>query len=96
VESALPGKILIFETVTRAHIDELGKRFDRRFVLERNELLRSFPDLDVRRYWEGVADRSGRPRGVASLVAQRRADERQPCAWAQNADGAVAGCHYGA
>jgi tellurite methyltransferase len=74
-EALTPGGILIVETVTRAHIEELGQSFDRRFVLERNELLRSFPDLDVRHYWEGVVDRSGRPRGVASLVAQRRGDE---------------------
>jgi len=75
-QALTPGGILIVETVTRAHIDELGQSFDQRFVLERNELLRSFPDLDVRHYWEGVADRSGRPRGVASLVAQRPAGER--------------------
>lgn len=67
-----PGGILVLETVTRAHVEELGNRFDPRFLLDDNELLRSFPDLRVRHYWEGVSDRSGRPRGVASLVAERR------------------------
>lgn len=67
-----PGGILIIETVSRAHVEELGKSFDQRFVLDDNELLRSFPDLYVRHYREGVVERSGRPRGVASLVAERR------------------------
>jgi tellurite methyltransferase len=67
-----PGGLLIVETVTRAHVEELGNRFDPRFVLDHNELLRSFPDLHVRHYREGVVDRSGRLRGVAGLVAQRR------------------------
>jgi tellurite methyltransferase len=73
LERALtPGGILIVETVSRAHVEELGKSFDPRFVLDDNELLRAFPDLRVRRYREGVTERSGRPRGVASLVAERR------------------------
>lgn len=66
------GGILLLETVARTHVEELGKPFDARFVLEDNELLRAFPDLLVRHYREGVADRSGRPRGVASIVAERR------------------------
>ena len=73
LERALtPGGIVIVETVTRAHVEELGNHFDPRFVLDHNELLRAFPDLHVRHYREGVVDRSGRPRGVASLVAERR------------------------
>jgi tellurite methyltransferase len=67
-----PGGILIVETVSVAHVDTLGYQFDPRFVLDDNELLRSFPDLHVCHYREGVADRSGRPRGVASLAAERR------------------------
>jgi tellurite methyltransferase len=66
------GGILIVETVTRAHVEDLGNRFDPRFVLDDNELLRSFPDLQVRHYREGVVERSGRPRAVASLAAERR------------------------
>jgi hypothetical protein len=40
-------------------------------VLDRNELLRAFGDLHVRHYREGIAERRGEQRGVASLVAQR-------------------------
>ncbi|MDQ6775707.1 MAG: class I SAM-dependent methyltransferase [Actinomycetota bacterium] len=68
-----PGGILLVETVTRAHMDELGNRFDPRFVLGDNELLHAFGDLLVRHYREGVAERSGKLRGVASLVAERSA-----------------------
>jgi tellurite methyltransferase len=72
LERALtPGGILLVETVARAHVDELGNRFDPRFVLADNELLHAFPDLLVRHYREGVAERAGKPRGVASLVAER-------------------------
>jgi tellurite methyltransferase len=67
-----PGGILVVETVARAHVDELGHRFDPRFVLGDNELLHAFPDLLIRHYREGVAERSGKPRGIASLVAERR------------------------
>jgi tellurite methyltransferase len=65
-----PGGLLILETVARAHVEELGHRFDPRFVLDDNELLRAFPQLLVRHYREGVTERRGKPRGVASLVAQ--------------------------
>ena len=41
------------------------------FVLGHNELLVAFSGLHVRHYREGVVDRAGGPRGVASLVAQR-------------------------
>jgi len=72
LERALrPGGLLVFETFGRAHIDELGKSFDPAYVLDRNELLRAFPGLHVVHYHEGVAARSGAPRGVASIVAQR-------------------------
>jgi len=36
--------------------------------------LRAFGGLHVLRYAEGVAIRSGRPRGVAGIVAQRGDD----------------------
>jgi SAM-dependent methyltransferase len=67
----VPGGALVVETVTRAHVEELGNTFDPRFVLDDNELVRAFPDLLVRHYREGITDRAGRPRGVASLVAER-------------------------
>jgi SAM-dependent methyltransferase len=72
-QALAPGGILLVETVTRQHAEELGNAFDPRFLLDRNELRTSFPDLEVVRYEEGVTERSGRPRAVASLVARRRA-----------------------
>lgn len=66
-----PGGVVIAETVTRAHIEQLGRSFDPRFVLEPGELARAFPGLTVLRSQEAVVQRSGRPRAVASLVAVR-------------------------
>lgn len=71
--SLKPGGLLLFETFAPAHIEQLDQRVNPDYVLQDNELLRAFCALHVRRYGEGVADRSGRPRGVASLVAQRPA-----------------------
>jgi tellurite methyltransferase len=72
LERALrPGGWLVFETLGRAHIDELGKRINPAYVLGDNELLHAFPSLRVRRYREGVVGRTCGPRGIASLVAQR-------------------------
>jgi tellurite methyltransferase len=66
-----PGGLLIYETFSRAHVEELGKSFNPAFVLDRNELLTAFAGLRIRHYREGVVDRDGSPRGVASIVAQR-------------------------
>jgi SAM-dependent methyltransferase len=66
-----PGGLLLLETVARAHVEELGRPFDPAYVLDRNELLGAFPALHVRHYREGIAERRGEPRGVASIVAQR-------------------------
>jgi SAM-dependent methyltransferase len=69
--SLRPGGLLLFETFGPGHLEELGKAINPAFVLGPNELLRAFAGLRVRHYREGVAERSGGPRGVASLVAQR-------------------------
>jgi SAM-dependent methyltransferase len=66
-----PGGLLVYETFSRAHIEELGRSMNPAFVLDHNELLAAFAGLRVRHYREGVVDRGGSPRGVASLVAQR-------------------------
>jgi 2-polyprenyl-3-methyl-5-hydroxy-6-metoxy-1,4-benzoquinol methylase len=66
-----PGGVLIYETFARSHVEELGKRFDPAYVLDRNELLHAFAGLHVRHYREGIAERRGESHGVASLVAQR-------------------------
>lgn len=66
-----PGGLLLYETFSRAHVEELGTSFNPAFVLDHNELLVAFAGLRVRHYREGVVDRHGSPRGVASIVAQR-------------------------
>lgn len=66
-----PGGVVLYETFSRAHVEELGHDFNLAYVLDRNELLRAFSDLHVRHYREGVAERRGGPRGVAGIVAQR-------------------------
>jgi 2-polyprenyl-3-methyl-5-hydroxy-6-metoxy-1,4-benzoquinol methylase len=68
-----PGGLLLYETFAQAHVEELGRTFNPAFVLGHNELLRAFGDLHVVHYREGVAERRGGPRGVASLVARRLA-----------------------
>jgi len=66
-----PGGLLVYETFSRAHVEELGRSFNPAFVLGHNELLGVFAGLRVRHYREGVVDRHGSPRGAASIVAQR-------------------------
>lgn len=66
-----PGGVVVYETFARAHVEELGRAFNPAYVLDRNELLRAFSGLHVRHYREGIAERRGGPRGVASIVAQR-------------------------
>ena len=74
LESALaPGGLLLYETLGRAHVDELGRSFNPDYLLEQGELLRAFPGLEVVDHHEGVVERSGGPRGVAGLVARRPA-----------------------
>lgn len=75
-EALRPGGLLFFETFARPHIDELGHDLPAKFVLADNELLVAFPGLHVHDYFEGVVARSGRPRGVASLVGERRDQSR--------------------
>lgn len=69
-----PGGLLLYETFSRAHVEELGRTFNPDYVLDRNELLRAFADLHVRHYREGPVERRGEQQGVASIVAQRLAD----------------------
>jgi tellurite methyltransferase len=66
-----PGGWLVFETFGPAHLEQLGRRMNPDYVLRPNELLQAFGDLRVRDYFDGVAQRAGAPRGVASIVAQR-------------------------
>jgi len=74
LEAALrPGGWLLFETFGPAHLAELGRHVNPKFVLAPNELLHAFPRLRVRAYRDGVAEHPGGPRGIASLLAQRPA-----------------------
>ena len=66
-----PDGLVLAETFSRAHVEELGRSFNPAYVLERNELLRAFRDLYVVHYREGVVDRGGGERGLASIVARR-------------------------
>lgn len=66
-----PGGLLVYETFARAHVDELGRTFNPAYILDRNELLEAFSALYVRAYREGLAERRGGARGVASILAQR-------------------------
>jgi tellurite methyltransferase len=67
-----PGGLLVVETMTSAHADELGSQLDPRFLLESGELRTAFPELEVVRYREGVFQRGDRRRSLASLVARHR------------------------
>jgi tellurite methyltransferase len=71
-----PCGVLVAETVTRAHLEQLGQSFDERFLLAPGELRNAFGGLKVLRYQEGVVLRSGRPRAVAGIVAQRPGQAR--------------------
>jgi tellurite methyltransferase len=75
-DALAPGGLLLYETLGQAHVEELGNSFDPDYLLDRGELLRAFPRLEVLVHHEGVVERSGRPRGVGSLVARRPAAAR--------------------
>ena len=65
------GGVLLYETFSRAHVEELGKPFNPAYVLDRGELREAFADLEVLDYREGVAELGHGPSGVASIVARR-------------------------
>jgi len=65
------GGLLLFETLARSHVDELGHSFNPDFLIEPGELLEAFDGLEVVDHREGVAQRSGAARGVAGVVARR-------------------------
>ena len=68
-----PGGLLLFETLARSHVDELGHSFNPDYLVKPGELLHAFDGLEVVDHREGVAQRSGAPRGVAGVVARRPA-----------------------
>lgn len=66
-----PGGLLFYETLGQAHVRELGRGFNPAYLLEDGELERAFDGLDLIEHFEGVAERSGGPRGVGAIVARR-------------------------
>jgi tellurite methyltransferase len=70
-EALAPGGLLVFETLARCHVDELGKRFNPEYLLAAGELEAAFAELEIVAHHEGVAQRSGGARGVAGVVARR-------------------------
>ncbi len=70
-----PGGLLVYETLGRAHVDELGRSFNPAYLLEAGELTRAFARLQIVDHFEGVTERSGGQRGVGAIVARRLARE---------------------
>lgn len=69
-----PGGLLFYQTFTREKTDPGQGPSNPAFLLERNELLRLFPDLTVRVYQEAgqLGDISKGLRNEACLVAEKR------------------------
>ena len=77
-DALAPGGLLIYETLSQAHVDELQNSFNPAYLIDRGELLRAFPRLEVVAHHDGVVQRGGGPRGVGSLVARRPAGGHRP------------------
>ena len=73
-DALTPGGLLVFETLARCHVDELGHSFNPDYLVAPGELAQAFARLEVVDQHEGVAQRSGHPRGVAGIVARKPAD----------------------
>ena len=72
-DALAPGGLLLYETLGQSHVDELGKDFNPDYLVAPGELLAAFDGLEALAHREGVVERSGSARGVASLVARRPA-----------------------
>lgn len=70
-DALAPGGLLVFETYHVDELDVLGGDIRRAFALERGELRRAFPDLEVLLYEEGVFEREEGERGLARMVGRR-------------------------
>lgn len=70
-EALAPGGLLVLETLARAHVEELEHSMNPAYLVEHGELPRAFGRLEVVDHREGVTQRSGRPLGVAGIVARR-------------------------
>jgi 2-polyprenyl-3-methyl-5-hydroxy-6-metoxy-1,4-benzoquinol methylase len=68
VRALRPGGMLLFRTLTRDHMDVLGHRRPRgEFLLQRGELRRAFPSLEIVLYEESMTP----ARAAATLVASK-------------------------
>ena len=72
-DALAPGGLLVFETLARAHVDELGHSFNPAYLVEPGELPHAFGELEIVARHEGVVQRAGGARGVAGIVARRPA-----------------------
>jgi len=70
-EALAPRGLLFYETLGQAHVCDLGRSFNPDYLLEDGELERAFGDLELVDHFQGVAERSGGPRGVGAIVARR-------------------------
>lgn len=70
-DALAPDGLLFYETLSTAHVQQLGHSFNPDYLLEPGELLRAFPLLEVVDHREGIVGPTGRERGVASIVARR-------------------------
>lgn len=72
-EALVPEGLLIFETFNSDHIDKLGSKMNREYMLKPNELLREFSELRVLHYREAIVfeESQARQKSVSSLVAQK-------------------------
>jgi hypothetical protein len=74
-DALAPGGLIVFETFTRAHVEQAGGSMARERMLEPGELRGAFSPLEILDYREAIVQREMGPgvRGVASLVARRPA-----------------------
>jgi len=69
--------LLVFETLARCHVDELGHSFNPAYLVAPGELARAFGRLELLAQHEGVTERSGQPCGVAGIVARKPTDRAE-------------------
>jgi len=64
------GGMVIFETYTMEH-QKYDNPFNPNYLLQENELLHSFLDFKILFYQEGVVEKDGIKKAIASLIAQK-------------------------
>jgi SAM-dependent methyltransferase len=72
-ETLKPGGWLLFETYNVDEIEMLGGDIRRAFALERTELRDAFGDFEILEYEEGVLQTDEGERGLARMIARKRA-----------------------